>query len=164
MASIQAAVGSLKTATDIVSTFAKLKAAAEVQDKVIELQGVILAAHSSTLNAQHEQFAMLERVRTLEAQVAKFETWEAEKQRYELTELPPGVFVYSLKPAMANGEQLHHLCEHCFQESKKSVLHKTEPVNGRYHLKCSRCGTDHLVGRYVAPAAKRARTGSWMAY
>lgn len=151
IASLRSATGNLQVATNIISSFSKLKLTPDLQKQVMELQQVILTALSSALEAQRDELAMLERVRSLETQVAKHEAWEAEKQRYELTELPPGVFVYSLKPTMANGEHPHQICERCYQEGKKSILQKTEPSNGLHHLKCSRCNTDLRVGRFDAP-------------
>ena len=46
---------------------------------VIELQEKILAAHTA-------QAALVERVGELEKEMARFETWDAEKQRYRLTQ------------------------------------------------------------------------------
>jgi hypothetical protein len=36
-------------------------------------------------------------VRTLENEIARFKDWDAEKQRYELAQIAPKVFAYSLK-------------------------------------------------------------------
>jgi hypothetical protein len=47
---------------------------------------------------------LVQKAGDLEAAIARFNTWETEKQRYKLGQFPPAVFVYSLKPEMANGE------------------------------------------------------------
>lgn len=122
MGSIAAAIGGLKTAAEITKSFLDLKEAAAVQGKVIELQGVILAAQSSALAAQSDQMTLLEDIRALKEKMAKLEAWEAEKQRYKLTQFTPGVFAYALKPEEANGEPPHQLCAACFDKGQKSVL------------------------------------------
>lgn len=93
-----AAMGGLKTAFEMTKTFLDVKGAVEVQGKVFELQRVILAAQQDTFTAQEAQSALLERVRDLEKQIADLQTWEREKERYELAEIISGVLAYRLKP------------------------------------------------------------------
>lgn len=162
MDAVTSTFGLLQTAGQIAKGIVDVRDTVLVQQKVIELQGVIIAAQQSAVTAQSEQAALIKAVGELEAQVAKLKAWEAEKQRYQLTELPPGIFVRSLKPEMANGEPPHTLCEKCYQDGVPSVLHRSEAVNGRHHLRCTRCGADHTVGHFVAPQARRDG-GSWMA-
>ena len=81
---LQSAVLSLKTASDIAKGFLHLTSLADVQGKVIELQDVILAAQTSALAAQSEQFTMVERVRDLEKEITRIKAWEEEKKRYQM--------------------------------------------------------------------------------
>ena len=87
---------------------------------VIELQEKILAA-------REQQSALAERVRELEEEVARFKTWDTEKQRYSLTECAPGAFAYVVKRAEARGEPGHALCATCYERGVKSILQ----TNGR---------------------------------
>jgi hypothetical protein len=80
--------------------------------------------------------------------MAKLEGWEREKKRYQLEQLPPGVFVYALKPDMAAGEPLHQICQTCYQRGKKSILHSSERASGLHNLECHECGTRLTVGAY----------------
>jgi hypothetical protein len=57
-----------------------LKVSSEVQAKVIELQAVIMAAQGDALSAQSDQFALLQRIRDLEEEVAKFKAWDAQQK------------------------------------------------------------------------------------
>ena len=84
-----------------------------IQTKVFELTREIMAAQTCAMAAQAEQAALLQRVRELEEEKAKLETWNTEKQRYELKDLFRGFFAYILKPGMENGEDQHALCTNC---------------------------------------------------
>jgi hypothetical protein len=43
-------------------------------------------------------------------QIARFEAWEAEKQRYVLEDVGPGVFAYVYKESASGSEPMHWLC------------------------------------------------------
>ena len=141
--SIGSAISGLKTAGDIAGSFLKIRDIALVQGKVIELQSVILSAQQSALAAQGEQFALLEDKRKLEKQIADLEAWDAEKKRYELTELAPGVMAYSLKPEAANGEPPHKICGACYQRGRKGFLaREAHTITHRVIEKCGLCKTE----------------------
>lgn len=137
---IASAVGSLNAAAQIAKGMLSLHDMQAVQGKVIELQGVILAAQSSALAAQSDQLSLLEEIRGLKAKMAELETWNAEKQRYKLERLPPGCFVYALKPNMANGEPIHRLCAKCFQHEKKAILQEHHAG----FFKCIECQSEYF--------------------
>ena len=137
--------------------FDMAKALKDINDTAIR-NAAIVELQEQILGAQVAQAALLERVSFLEKEVTRFETWEAEKQRYQLERLPPGVFVYSLKQDMAAGEPPHYICQTCCQRGKKSVLHADEPWNGVHHLTCHECKTVLEVGTFrAAPPA-----GGWL--
>lgn len=153
IASIQAAAGSLKAASDIISGLLKLKIGTEVQGKVVELQREILAAQSSAMAAQTDQFSLLERVRQLEKQIAEIEAWESEKTRYQLTDFGRGAFAYQLKEEESSGEPLHRICASCYQTGHKSILQFQHGMGDeREKYECPACknvfvfGTDAPLG------------------
>lgn len=143
--SIQGAILSLKTATDIAKGFLHLQSMAEVQGKVIDLQSAILAAQSSALAAQSEQSSMIQQVRQLEEEIANIKAWEGEKQRYQLITPWSGCFVYALKELSKGTEPPHWICEHCYQEGRKSLLHfVVKHDRRRFNLiKCSHCSFEN---------------------
>lgn len=141
LGAIATAAASLKTAGEIVKGLIGLRDTAMVQSKVIELQTVILSAQSSALDAQSEHFALLERIRGLEAQIAGMESWEVEKQRYQLTELVPGTACYIVKEGVRGSEPRHAICSNCYEDGKKSILHIMTDYLGSTHLTCPRCKT-----------------------
>src|ERR1044071_2008400 len=138
---IYAGIGAVKAAFEIAKGLKDINDATIRNAAIIELQEKIL-------RAQEEQSALVDRTRELEQQLASFKIWETEKQRYQIRELPPGVFVYELKHDVAAGEPPHYICQTCYQRAKKSILHADEPRNGLHHLICHECGTDLRVGHF----------------
>jgi hypothetical protein len=138
-----AGLGALKTAFDMAKALENTHEVTTRDRAVIDLQKEILAA-------QQAQFALVERVRDLERQVAAFENWDAEQKRYQMKDFGGGTIAYSLKPEMANGEPLHNLCSACYQKRKKGIL---QPIGiNAYHqkmMKCAECGTDFVLGQRV---------------
>ncbi len=103
---------------------------------VIELQEHILAA-------REQQSALAERVRELEEEVARSETWNTEKQRYSLTQCALGAFAYVLKRAEARGEPGHALCATCYERGVKSILQTNgELMLARHAWVCPSCGAE----------------------
>jgi phage FluMu protein Com len=141
LASFASAISSLKTAGDITKALVGLHDAQIVQSKVIELNGIILSAQQSALAAQSDQFTLLEQVRNLEAQIVKLEAWNAEKQRYELTDVGVGVFTYIVKPSMKGAQPIHCICSECFERGHKSILQQEANTYGSVTLKCPKCKT-----------------------
>jgi len=152
LSAIQAAAGSLKTAGEIVNGLISLTVKAEVRAKVIELQGVILAAQSGAMSAQAAQMELLDRVRELEGELVRLKDWEAEKQRYERVRIDPGVMVPALKKEFVDaGEPPHLLCPNCYQKNEKSVFQPTPASEFRYRIHhCPACNT-RLAFTYIAP-------------
>jgi hypothetical protein len=153
---IDAITSPLKSASETVQGLVQVRDQIKLGDTVIKLQGQILAAQQGASAAQTRETEMTEEIRALKTRVAELETWEAEKQRYQLERLPPGVYVYALQPAMANGEPLHSICQTCYQRGKKSILHSGEPGNGIHHLTCYECEKVLTVGHFNSRARNAA--------
>jgi hypothetical protein len=147
VSAIAGVMSSLKVAGDITKAAVGLRDAQALQTKVIELQGVILSAQSSAITAQTDQFSLLERVRDLETKMAQLEAWEAEKQRYKLTDYGGGTFAYELKPEAAGSEPMHRLCATCYQQGHKAILQfdfRTSAGQDKYN--CYTCKTPFEFG------------------
>ena len=118
----QAITGSLRSAGEIAKALISLKVAADVQAKIIELNGAILAAQSDALSAQATQMELLGRIGELEGKLKGVEDWDAEKQRYSMVNAN-NVSVYVLKKsAMQSGEVPHAACPNCYQRKQKAIL------------------------------------------
>lgn len=153
MGSIATALSGLKTAGEIAKALFELKSDAQRQAKVIELQSVILAAQSSAISAQSDQFTMLDEIRAAKEELAKIKAWETEKQRYQLVSPHAGSMVYAVKRAMSNGEPPHYLCANCFKQGKASPVNDMPPPSSkdRWHAwYCPNCKSSPLTG-YAGP-------------
>lgn len=160
IAEIAGLMSSLKAAKDIAETMVGLRDAQAFQAKAIEFQSKILDSMSRAIAAQEERAALLQKVRDLEKEVARFEAWETEKERYELKDAGNGARAYVLKVAEGNPEQSHWVCPHCYQDRKISILQPEMKAVGRTrHLVCNRCHLDLLIDgiRHASEASGRGR-------
>lgn len=136
---IYGGIGAFKAMFDMAKGLKDISDAAIRNRAVIELQEEILGAQVS-------QSALLERVSFLEKEITRFETWDAEKQRYELKKVVTGAFVYTLKPEVEPPEEPHWLCTTCYQNNKKSILQilvisAYHPGHGGQVWICASCPT-----------------------
>lgn len=134
---VMGAYGGIKAATDITQSMLTLKTDAAVTSKVIELNGVLLGLQGQLNTAHTEQAGLVERIRTLEAEIGKFQRWEDEKARYKLFQFSTGSFAYSVRPEAQGDEPEHYLCANCMDRAAKSIL---QPW-GAGLLKCNTCQT-----------------------
>ena len=138
-----AGLGAIKTAFDIAKGLKDIDDAARRNAAVIVLQEKILTA-------QQEQMALVERIGELEKQIERFETWEAEKKRYKLTDYGGGTFAYALKPEEAQGEPQHRICAHCYESGHRALLQFLHKSEGQDYFDCLRCKTKQAFGLYRA--------------
>lgn len=141
-----ALVGSLKAAFDLTKAFIDVRGAVKEQEKVFELQRVILAAQQSALDAQGAQTTLLSRIDQLEKRIAELEAWEREKEQYEPAEIGRGVIAYVLKPeAQRPGPKLE-FCATCFGNRHSSILQRETRMPGRTLVAvCHNCGANHYL-------------------
>ncbi|WET75505.1 hypothetical protein [Rhizobium croatiense] len=149
-----AGLGAVKTAFEIAKTVKDMDNSVDRNLAVINLQNEILSAQAA-------QAALVNRIGDLEKDLARFETWESEKKRYELEQLPPGIFAYRVKAGMENGEPPHKICANCYNKNNKSLLHNLGSGNGLTQWKCYSCGFAEHSGHFNPPNVNRS--GSWMA-
>lgn len=155
---IAAAIGGLKTASDIARALLEVRDGVKLQAKVIELNTVILAAQQSALAAQEGEYALLQRIRCLEEEIAQAKRWDAEAEQYERCNPAPGVVAFRLKAEAQAREPSHYLCANCFVQRRFSYLNQTpqsKPVNGgmarSYVHVCPACRTDFVFGSAPMP-------------
>jgi hypothetical protein len=115
VAEVYAGLSAFKAMFDIAKGLKDINDATVRNGAVIELQEKILAARES-------QSAALERIGELEKKVASFETWEAEKKRYELKDLGWNAFAYMLKPNTRSTEPPHWICTHCYGDRRVEII------------------------------------------
>ena len=119
---IVGAIQSLKLAKDVLKAFRSLQVTAEVQGKLMELQGLVSDAYTATIEARADQLTMQDQIHELKSELMKFENWETEKERYELKEVVSGRFVYATKEPVESGEPPHKICPNCYGNRIKTIL------------------------------------------
>ena len=141
---ITSAIGSLKTATEIVKAINEIDRGVEINGKVIELQQVILSLQSNLMqvqvelaNSQQENFTLTKKVTALEND-ASFEFG------YELYQVQAGIFVYKSKGESPQSE--HWLCTNCFGKRQKSILQQYGTNDSGNHYLCPSCDFRLSVG------------------
>jgi hypothetical protein len=141
--------------------FDMAKGLKDINDAAIR-NGAVIELQEQILSAQQQQSELFELVRTLEAEVANFETWKTEKERYELKELAPhGVYAYAIKESARGPEPKHWICPDCYENRQKSVLQQVTRVPGRADVRlCQRCGWEAYVLGIWQPAHTGSRSAS----
>jgi len=131
-----------KSLLDTAKSIKDMNDTATRQSVAIELGEKILAAREA-------QSALLERVSELEKEVAHLKAWDADKQRYKLSDAGNGIMTYTMKEGMENSEPFHQLCANCYNDGQKSVLQPETRTPGMcLVLVCNHCGADlYLTGQ-----------------
>lgn len=136
-----ASLSAFKTMFDMAKALRDIHDVTTRDRAVIELQKEILSA-------QEQQAALIERVRELEKELASFETWDTEKERYEMNALSHGAIAYILKPDTQGTEPSHYICAACYQHRKKSILQLVPSNTARMALGMA------TMSRYRCPECK----------
>lgn len=158
MATLQSAISSLQTAGQIAKAMSELTASIELKAKVIDLQSTILAAQNSALAAHSDQFAMIERIRNLEKEIANVKAWAEEKKRYKM--MPPWgnsiLVVYGLKESSKGTDPPHWICAKCYDDGRRTILNPKKGSNNML-LHCPTCRTDMETEYRHLPAPQYAQ-------
>jgi hypothetical protein len=116
-------LSAIKSAFDIAKGLKDIDDTARRNAAVIELQEKILSAQSA-------QSGLVDRVSELEKEVARLKAWDADKARYQLAEIGPGILALEIKESMRNGEPFHRICANCAANGKKFYLQ--QHISGPY--------------------------------
>jgi hypothetical protein len=123
-------LGIFKTMFDMAKTLNNIHDVTSRDRVAMELQKEILAA-------QAQQTALIEKIGELEKQVAGFEKWDTEKEKYDLQEIYPKNYAYAIKESARGTAPAHLICATCYEDRKKPILQKSDAV----HLICPICKT-----------------------
>lgn len=143
-AEITAGVSAIKSAFDIAKGLQGLQDAAARDRSLIDLQKELLAA-------QQAQSDLIDRVRELERELTMLKNWEADKARYQLAEVAPGLVALAIREAQRNGEPFHRICATCCASGKKSYLQQV--IRGPHYdmFRCHTCGEELEVNKGDPP-------------
>jgi hypothetical protein len=145
-AEISAGLTSLRAALDITKAMIGLRDAEAFRAKSIELQGLILESLDKAIESREAYSTQLDRVKTLETEVADLKAWGSEKQKYELKPNFGGAVAYMLKPEARGTEPPHWLCPQCYANGKKGFLVPADHSGGIHrNYTCLECKTSRYM-------------------
>ncbi|MDP3800892.1 hypothetical protein [Brevundimonas sp.] len=131
---VMTGLGAIRTALDITKTLSDARDSTKLLAVKLELQGLLL-------EAQEAQSALASQKRELEERIRQFETWEGEKERYQLQQIGRGTFAYTLKAEAQGSEPPHMICPTCYEHGRKSILQAGEIFSGQRSHGCPVCQT-----------------------
>ena len=145
IASISAAVGSLKATSDIFKSLLGLKISSEAMSQIIDLQRIVFEAQTNALGAQSDYLALVQSKADLEQEIVRLKDWSAERENYKLTDLGRGSTAYALKVTMHPAQEPHWLCTNCYQNHKKAILQPQGNIEGETVWACTACKASQRV-------------------
>ena len=156
LADITAALGAIKTGSDIARDMAGALSPEETRGKAPELYGAMAEIQHRLAAMQLAYGVLLEERDALAREVEEVRQARMERERYVLHQLPQGGLVYRFKASRESGAVPHDLCVHCYEGGMKSIL---QP-NGS-HLVCPTCKTKLRSKGMAAVATRRGGVCVW---
>jgi len=121
---ITTALSSIKIVSDLATLVLKSKVDSAVTQKAIDLQAALITLQSTVMSIQAQNQDLLAENSQLKQQLIAAKNWEAEAQKYSLTEIIPGTFVYAINQDQLSTQPYHWLCTHCYENKQKSILQR----------------------------------------
>jgi Zn finger protein HypA/HybF involved in hydrogenase expression len=145
VAEVFAGISAFKGMLDIARSFKDMNDAAA-------RQGIAMELREQILTAQETQATLIEKIGALEAEIARFDQWDIEKQRYELKTISQGTVAYVLKANGQNTEPPYWLCANCYQNRIKAFMQYHSATEPRKHTyACPACKTQIKVHHSIYP-------------
>lgn len=142
----------LSGAGETIKKLSKIGGIIEHGDTIRELHEQILSGIAAARLAQTEITDKQNQIDSLSREIASLKRSTAQLGRYELKQLPPGVFVMALKNGVQPPEPFHYACEMCFGDDK---VRRLQQLPGRHNgiqvLICYGCKTEYEIGDYIRP-------------
>lgn len=134
---------------------------AQLNDQLLKAQDALFRHNAELLALQQEQFETAKKLREMEEALAQ-------RGRYSLFELSPGVFVYRVNVTPGGSdvqnpsgtEPMHYVCQPCFDKGVKAVLARNETHLRVIHL-CPSCATAFLESKKPQQSVPRRSSSDW---
>ena len=104
---LQAVAVSLEPAIKGIQALRDLLKGDDAKAQASNLYDVIITAQLRTMESYVMQTAMIERIRDLEEELRNIETWDTQKDRYQMAIPIQGCTVYALKESKKENELPH---------------------------------------------------------
>lgn len=155
---IAAALGSLKTMSEIGSGLLAAKTLDEVRERTMDLQTRFLDIQQSLIATQLQMAAMQDENIKLRRELASAQGRATILDRYELMKFPEtGAIAYQLKAQERQaGEPPHYICPNCYEKGTRVILQE----NGRM-LYCGGCNLSVATRRPPPPNNRRMVSGGF---
>lgn len=157
--SLQLCLESFKAAGSLAVEAIKLSRNKDISAKIMEMNTKIMEAQNYAIQAQREQFSLVDEIKRLKIEISEISDFREEKERYELLCIGNTAFVYVIKPEFDTGDIVHWLCSTCFENNRKSILqlyvHGTLLGDGLNTWKCHTCTSEIKVHTDKFPIARR---------
>jgi hypothetical protein len=121
-------------------------------DNAVALNAAVIELQEKILAGREAQTALLERVDDLEKQVAGFEQWDAEKEKYQLASIAADTFAYVRKTDASPPQPTHYVCANCYEQREKRILQRSDAA----HVTCPGCKTRMYFDSEEAKAFNRS--------
>jgi hypothetical protein len=139
MYEITTALSTIQIVKNLTKAVMDSKVSAALREQAIESQAAIIELQTAMMNMQSQYQTLLQEKNELKQQLIDIEDWKTEAEKYSLTEMEGGIFVYALKPDNETGAPPHWLCAHCYQNKQKSILERTGADSKGIVFLCFRC-------------------------
>jgi hypothetical protein len=146
-AEIAAAVTGFRASLEIVKAMIGLRDEEAFRAKSIELLGTVADSLEKAIEAREAYAEQADKIRALEAKIAKLESARVERAKYELRTLGVmGSIVAMLKRDARGDTPAHWVCPDCLGDDHVSVLQPTAKVTiGKRIFQCARCEMEVLA-------------------
>ena len=136
MIEITAFATAVSHAFDIAKTIMEARDAAKIRELKLEFTTALMDVTQKQLALTQAYQTTLDSNEALNKQIAAYERWEQESQRYKLHQLEPGILVYALKPEHAPTQPTYWLCAACYHQGKKSMLQRASKGSETWTCPC----------------------------
>jgi hypothetical protein len=153
MIEIQTALSTIKTLGELTKMIINGKIDNEVKAKAAELNDSILSLQGTIFALQSQNHELLDSKREIEEKLIKISNWNKVANRYKLTEICSGVFLYALKEKHQSSEPFHYICPNCYANGKQSILTQSELNHGGidYVCKSPECKAEYTNYSNIKP-------------
>ena len=148
-------LASAKAAYDIAKGINALKNEVDRNQAVSKILEVLIAVQTDALSMQEKHSLLTTKIQELEKECDRLKDWQAEKERYKLKEIAPGLFARIEKGLVGNLQSAHKFCATCFEQNSKALLQQEKiKVGRRLSLTCHRCKSKVIFDSYLKHSDK----------
>jgi hypothetical protein len=150
IAEFTAAMAAIKETASLAKVFSDAKTEAEINAAIGDMISKLTSVQRECISLVELARSYQEEAIALKAKIADFENFKHQAEGYALNQLDSGSFVYSKKQIVGNSEAIVHLCPHCFEGKKISILQPgVDKAVRAYHWVhfCPSCSAEFKMGK-----------------